>query len=118
MQKNLTKQFEFDFPHLDTSIVVEESEAEVIVRASRNTFSDRCKICFIHELAAEGFIPDSYESFSSFDGSDGLTVRWLVDYSRQRFNQVQAVRAREFMVRLLVFATILWLLMVAALFLT
>ncbi|MDB6018959.1 MAG: hypothetical protein JWR19_3448 [Pedosphaera sp.] len=114
-QKVLTKQYEFCFPQLDTLVQVEESSAEVVVRATRNTFSEQRKIYFIHELAAEGFISDHYRWFTSFDSFSWLRVYWLLDASWLRPCQVQIVRSRKFMIRLLVSTTLLWLAMLAAL---
>ena len=51
------RQFEFCFPNLDTLILVEESDDEVVVRATNNSFSERRKVQFIRELAAKDSFP-------------------------------------------------------------
>jgi len=112
-----TKQFEFYFPDLDTRVLVEECEDEVVVSATRNAFSELRKIFFVRELAAEGFIPDEYQGFSGFGAMTWLRVRWLVDTSWVKANEVQAALARRFMMRLFVSATLLWFVLMTALFL-
>src|SRR5947209_10934805 len=92
-----TKQFEFYFPDIDTRVLVEEGEEEVVVSATRNAFSELRKTFFIRELAAEGFIPDEYQGFSGFGAVTWLRVRWLVDTSWVKANEVHAALARRFM---------------------
>jgi hypothetical protein len=65
-----TRSFDFYFHDLDTTVVVEDAEDAVLVRASRDAFTPRRKLNFIRELAAEGFIADCFRR-----------VRWLVDAS-------------------------------------
>ena len=101
--------YEFCFPDLDTLIQVEELEDSVVVRATRDSFSERRKICFIRELAAEGFIDDSYRWFSGFGQGTFLAVRWQVDYSWLKPDQAAVARTRRFMIRLLMSAVLLWL---------
>ncbi len=111
-----TRQFEFCFPNLDTLVLVEESDNEVVIRATRNAFSEQRKIHFIQQLAAEGFISDSYKWFSDFRSAKWLPLQWLVDYSWLKPNGAQAARTRCFMIRLLACAGLLWLgLMIALL---
>src|SRR5512141_94968 len=74
--------FEFCFSELDTLVCVENRSDEVLIHATRATFSEERKAYFIRELAAEGFIPVDYKWFSdrsSFSGNP--VVRWLVDCS-------------------------------------
>jgi hypothetical protein len=68
------RHFEFQFPDVDTRILVEDLKDGVIIRASCDTFSERRKLRFVRELAAEGFIADCFQW--SCRG-----VRWLVDES-------------------------------------
>jgi hypothetical protein len=108
--------FEFYFPDLDTQLLVEEIEDKVVIHASRNTFSDQRKARFLRHLAAEGFIPDEHQWFSGFK-SQGSQVCWLVDTSWVGVPKAIIVRSRNFMIRLLISATLLWLgLMAAVLF--
>ncbi len=55
------RAYEFYFPERDTLVLVETTPAAVIIRATRDTFSEKRKRFFIHELAAEGFIADDFE---------------------------------------------------------
>jgi hypothetical protein len=107
--------FEFYHSRLDTLLLVEEDDCGVRVRASRNTFSSRRKSCFIHELAAEGFISDRYEWFGAADPGGLLGVRWQVDASWVRINAAVANRARRTVFRWWFCATLLWLGMIALL---
>lgn len=109
--------YEFSFPRLDTLVQVEERTDEVVIRATRNTFTERRKVCFIRELAAEGFISETYQWFSGFGDWSALPVRWLVDYSWLKPDQHARARTNRFMIRLIVGAFLLWLgLMMAAVF--
>ena len=112
------KEFEFYFPRLDTLVLVEESEDGVVVRATRNTFSEQHKICFIHEIATEGFISDQYQWFSGFEEMSCCHVRWLKDVSWLTLSPVQAARTRKFMVRLLLGSALLLSAMIITLFLS
>jgi hypothetical protein len=109
--------FEFCFPRLDTLVQVEETDGEVVIRATRDTFSEERKLSFIHELAEEGFIPDRYRWFAlaSYRGASG--VCWLVDYSWLKLDEAMLARTRRFMVRILSSAALLWLVMMASLLL-
>lgn len=107
--------FEFYFPVLDTLVLVEELDGAVVVRATRDTFSERRKHCFIRELAAEGFIPDSYRWFSLAGAESYRGVRWLVDISWVKLSEAVTVRARRFMMRLFLSASLLSVAIMAAL---
>ena len=112
------RQFEFCFPNLDTLVLVEESNDEVVIRASRNTFSELRKIRFVHELAAEGFISDRYRWFSGFGNWSSLPVRWLVNHCWLKPDEAAVARTRRFMIRLLAGATLLWLVMMSVVFIS
>ena len=108
--------YDFSFPALDTLIQVEETGDAVVIRASRDTFSESRRQRFVRELAAEGFIPDRYQWLnSSAPGTDG-SVRWLVDASCFQPGQAPTAHTRRVMLRLLSSATLLWLLMMGFLF--
>ena len=109
--------YEFYFPDVDTLIQVEASPAAVVIRASRDTFSDRRKSRFIQVLAAEGFIPDDYEWFLLASSEYSRGVRWLVDYSWLQLNPEMMAGTRRFMVRLIAGAALLWLAMMTVLLL-
>jgi hypothetical protein len=74
------RRFEFSFPALDTELQVELRDDEVVIRATRDAFTEDRKAAFIHELASEGFIPDEYLWYSAFEGrGSGQVVRWRID---------------------------------------
>jgi hypothetical protein len=102
------RSFEFYFPDLDTLVLVEDAEDKVIIRATRNTFSDQRKTRFLRHLAAEGFIPDRTEWVSNLE-SAWSRVHWLVDTSWVQFHEGNTARTRKFMIRLLIAAVLLWL---------
>ena len=110
--------YDFYFPDVDTLVRVEASPEAVTIRASRNTFSERRKRCFIHELAAEGFIPDDYEWLSLAGSEVSRGVRWLVDFSWLKITPEVTACANRFMLRLLAGAGLLWLGLMAVLLLT
>jgi hypothetical protein len=105
--------FEFYFSDLDTLLQVEESDGTVVVRATRDTVSERRKQCFIRELAAEGFIPDSYRWFLLASSESFRGVRWVVDTSWVKLSEVVTIRVRRFMMRLFLSATLLLAIMTA-----
>lgn len=109
--------FEFYFPDVDTLVRVETSSVAVVIRASRNTFSEQRKRRFIHELAAEGFIPDDYEWLSLASSELSRGVRWLVDVSWLKIDPEMTAKTRRFMVRLIAGAALLWLVMMTVLLL-
>jgi len=112
------ESFEFYFSKLDTLVCVENRSNQVLIRATKATFSEAHKACFIRELAAEGFIPDDYQWFnehSSYSVEPG--IRWLVDRSWCKLNPAAIASARQFMVRTLVGGVLLWLLLIVSLFL-
>jgi len=107
--------YEFCFPNLDTLVQVEELNDTVVIRATRDTFSEHHKALFIRELAAEGFISDAYEWFYGFGQWSSLRVRWLVDCSWLTPEKAVATRTTRIMLRLIVSAIILWLVMMCTL---
>lgn len=111
------RSFVFCFSSLDTLVLVENLAEEIVIRASRNTFSEERKACFIRELAAEGFIPDHHQWLAPAGPETSRGVRWLVDISCFRPDKALAAGTRRFMVRLLSSAALLWLLMMCLLFL-
>jgi len=104
--------FEFYFPKMDTLVCVENQPDGVVIRATRATFSEEHKDCFIRELAAEGFIPDACR-WTSSALSGNPVIHWLVDRSWCKLSPVATAGTRRFMVRLLAGSTLLWLLLMA-----
>lgn len=108
--------FEFYFPAMDTLLQVEEKEDAVVIRATRNTFSERRKAFFIRELAAEGFIPDSYRWLASGESPSVPGVCWLVDISWVELPKAALAGTHRFMMRLLAGGFLLWLALMLWLF--
>jgi hypothetical protein len=109
--------YEFYFPDVDTLIQVENTPSTTIIRATRNTFGEQRKRRFIHELAAEGFIPDEYEWLPLASAEFSCGVRWLVDVSWLKPDPAMIAKTRRFMVRLIAGGALLWLAMMTVLFL-
>ena len=118
MNSILTKPvcYEFCFPEKDTLVRVEVGEAGVTVRATRDTFTEQRKASFVRELAAEGFIADTYRWFSSAAAESYLGVHWQIDYSWLVIPPQAIATARRFMLRLLACSLLFWLGQMATLF--
>jgi hypothetical protein len=106
--------YEFCYPRVDTLILVEKADDEVVIRATRDTFNEEQKLAFIHGLAAEGFIPDEYERCVAIGSAHG--VRWRIDCSWLAISGAVLARSRWFMTRLLVSVGVLWAGMMTVLF--
>jgi hypothetical protein len=89
-------------------ILVENSEERVVIRATRDNFSEREKACFIRYLAAEGFISDEFEDFRK-SGWHGTSIAWLVDQGWSKREPVHLQRVDRFMIQLFASASVLWL---------
>lgn len=112
-----TPSFEFYFRDLDTLVQVDNPDQEtVIVRATRNSFSERRKTYFIRELAAEGFIPDKCQWYPLASGMPH--VKWIVDASWLRVSESAKARTRRFMFGLLGGGFLLWTALLSGLLLT
>jgi hypothetical protein len=109
-------RFDFSFPGLDTLVQVETIDDAVVIRTSRDTFSETRKERFVRELAAEGFIADACRWRPAIRGTPPV-VRWLVDRSCFLPSRERTARTRWFMIRVLLSATLLWLVQVGLLWL-
>jgi hypothetical protein len=89
----------------------------VVIRATRDTFSEQRKAAFIRELAAEGFIADSYQWFSPARPGSYFGAQWVIDYSWLELSPYLLQCARSFMERTLMGGLALWLVLLASLFL-
>ena len=76
-----SRVFEFSFPQFDTLVQVEEADGAVVIRTTRDTFSEERKACFVRELAAEGFISEELRWLPGSLSGASRAVRWLVDRS-------------------------------------
>ncbi len=88
------KARKFYFVRRDCLVRVVNQGNKVIVRASRDNFSNQEKAFFIRHLGAEGFIPDEYQRFAKGRSEAVLRVQWCVDQSW--INLDPAVRERAF----------------------
>jgi hypothetical protein len=109
MQATPPRAYEFAFPQLDTLVRVEQNDNAVVIRATRDTFSPARKECFVHELAAEGFIDDDYQYYSAVATQPFRPLRWRVDHSWLTLDAGQVAATRRFVLRLLGAAALLWL---------
>jgi hypothetical protein len=109
-QKVASKGFDFYFPKQDLMILVEADQDDgVLIRATRDTFSEDQKACFIRELALEGFIPESYQFFSG-SISEYQGIRWTIDYSWLEIPPDVIRRSNRFMRVTFAAIAIVWLL--------
>lgn len=110
--------YEFSFPMKDTLILVENHADEVIVRATRDTFTEAQKASFIERLGAEGFIPSTchWGQPLGYQGHDEPDVRWVIDYSWLKLTEEILAPSRRFMIRLFAGAAVLWLILLVGLF--
>ncbi len=104
----------FDFPQLDAVVEVTVWPEGVVIRASRDCFSEERKVCFIRELAAEGFI-DEASRWRPWGSPGG--VRWLVEAAAFLPDAACVARTRRLMLRLLFSAGALWLVLMGSLLL-
>jgi len=98
--------YEFSFPRLGTMILVEELPGEVVIRATRNTFSEARKLAFVRALAQEGFIADEYGWAT---GGLPARVRWLVDGSWLTPHSIGRTRRSRLARRLLAGGIAAWI---------
>jgi hypothetical protein len=101
------RRYDFSFPTLDTFIRLETRGQRVVIRASRDTFSEARKRSFIRELAAEGFIDDCCRRFSGAR-NPSVGVRWVIDDSWLFPGHEARTETNLFMLRLLIGAGVLW----------
>jgi hypothetical protein len=109
--KTQTEEFcsyEFAFPEIDTLAAVESTEDEIVIHTSRDKFSKERKTAFVHELAREGFIRESYLW--------GGRVRWLVDPAWWEPSPETKARTFRFMTKLLASTALFWLVTMGTLF--
>jgi hypothetical protein len=97
-------------------ILVENSEASVVIRAAHDGFSEGEKVCFIRYLAAEGFISDEFENFRK-SGWQGTPITWTLDQSWAKRGPGYLQRVDRFMIQLFASASIMWLAQIAFAFL-
>ena len=105
---NQPRRFEFGFPHLDAIVLVEDFGDTVSIRASRDVFTEQRKTAFIHELASEGFIAESFRWSNPGDAESYSGIRWRVDASWLELPVGLIARAHGLMIRLQVGGFLAW----------
>jgi hypothetical protein len=115
-----SQTFEFVHQRPDNVLRVENHETGVRIRATRGGFSARDKEFFVRHLAAEGFIPDRYRWFSGDFDETSSGLDWCVEDCSVDNSGTAGPRRRAngFMIRILVCASILWIVEIALLLLT
>ena len=106
--------FEFCFPQLDTLALVENRPEEVIIRLTRDTFTEERKTCFVRELAAEGFIAEDFRWASARTYFSPCRVNWLIDRTWLKHDPLMIAKTHRAMVRLLAGGLLLWLALMTA----
>ena len=114
-QLSKPKSFEFCFAQLDTLALVENQKDTVVIRLTRDTFSEERKTCFVRELAAEGFIPDAYRWSMTCSSNLACRVLWLIDRSWLKLDPRMIAGTRRFMFRFLAGGLLLWVVLMTAL---
>ena len=79
VQNTYPGQVEFRIFRPRNFIVVENWAEKVVIRAARDNFSERRKRAFVRHLAAEGFIPDRYETVAMGRGKAIVGVDWIIE---------------------------------------
>lgn len=115
VKATLPRSFEFSTFNPENLILVENEAERVLIRAAYNNFSPRRKAFLIRQLAAEGYIPDQYEQFSEMTWDTGVV--WTVDRSLVALGAGVKERSGKLMGRLLMGASLLWVLELALTFL-
>jgi hypothetical protein len=82
----LPQKVEFSIARPDNCISVEQQDERVVIRATRDNFSQREKSFFIRYLAAEGYIPAAYQWFAESDLEWSSCLSWIVDSAGLRAN--------------------------------
>lgn len=109
--------FEFYFRDVDTHVQVEMPDPEtILVRASRNSFSESRKARFIRHLAAEGFIPDGCQWYPLPSGLP--QIRWVMDVSWIKLSDSARARTRRVMLTLLGGGVVVWTALLSGILLT
>jgi hypothetical protein len=113
--------FEFLYQRPKNSLRVEcDSLGQVTIRAAQANFSPRDKRFFVQYLADEGFIPERYRTYQVEHGEPWPGLEWLVE-KRSALLGTRGAEAnrqpRAFMIRLLVYSSLLWALEMTLLFL-
>jgi hypothetical protein len=100
----------------DNLIIVENHVHRVLIRAARDNFDNARKACFIRYLAAEGYIPERFVGQGDSD-TGPFPLRWVVDHSLARAVRSAHPPPVRQVLRVIVYAILLWLGLMAFAFL-
>lgn len=84
-------RFEFYFQEVDTAVLVQTEQGLAVIRATEDSFSERKRERFVHELALEGFIDDRFCNYRV--GDPGLL--WTIDRSWLQSDRVHGGRTSQ-----------------------
>jgi hypothetical protein len=107
---------EFSTHNPENLIIIENSGKVVIIRAAYDNFSPRRKAFLIRQLAAEGYIPDQFESYSEDEFCRLPGLIWTIDRSLLILSAEAIRHSTQFMQRLIMGSCLLWLLEMIVLF--
>lgn len=119
MQTRIALPARFELRHRcpNNLILVENYFNEVIIRATRNNFSEPRKLLFIQYLAAEGYIPARYQRIGALSEEAQDRLTWVIDRSWLGHSTTVRGEANRFMYGLVLSGALLWLMLIGALFL-
>jgi hypothetical protein len=100
----------------ENRLLIENHSASVIIRAAQDNFSPREKAFFIRYLAAEGYIPQSYEWFADSETAHFSGLTWVVDPSWIKKPAPQGTALHQIL-RLVLYALVFWLALMTLAFL-
>lgn len=89
-------------------LLIENQAESVVIRAARDNFSPRRKAFFIRYLAAEGYIPASYQ-FLPGEAGFGPGPTWVIDRSWWEASAAPRPKTVRRVLRAILYASLLWL---------
>jgi len=92
----------------ENRFLIQNISGNVIIRAARDNFSSCRKVSFIRYLAAEGYIPDRFESLRSIRSEAGDALRWIIAPQLLEPAISPEKQTNAFMWRLIAEAILLW----------
>lgn len=113
-QSTFQKQTDFALADPENLIRVENHADGVVIRAAHDNFSERRKRSFIRYLAAEGHIPDCYQS----EEYGGGALTWVVDSFWLAQSPALKRQTGQLMQRVLLLTGFLWLVEMLVVFAT
>ena len=105
-EPSTARRFEFTYPSLATQLLVEAHDDEVVIRATKDTFTELQKQSFIRHLALEGFVSESLRWTYTGRGFSGVRLRWLIDPTWT--THAPTDRPRRWVARVVLSASIIW----------